>query len=80
MSYKLKITAGRSAGVGWMMKPDGSFMRQNNGIELVFVVDSPYKDRISSDELLKQTGNKWKPGIGKPDTIMNANGWKVEVI
>jgi hypothetical protein len=80
MAYTLKITATRGADTQWIAKPDGSPIRTSTGVELVFVVKSNYKDSISSDEFLKQTGNIWKKGIGKPSDIRDRNGWKVELI
>lgn len=78
MAYKLKVT-GRGFALQWMEKPDGTTFH-SSAEEWTFVVDSNYKDRIDSDSLLKQTGYKWKKGVAKPATIMNANGWKVEAI
>lgn len=78
MAYKLKVT-GRGFALQWMEKPDGTTVR-SSAEEWVFVVDSNYKDRIDSESLLKQTGYKGRIGIGRPSTIMNANGWKVELI
>ena len=79
MAYKVKVTAGRSADTQWLTKPDGSPVRRSNGETLIYVVDSNYKDRVFSDDLLKQTGLRWN-GAGRPMTIMNANGWTVEPI
>ncbi len=78
MTYKLKVT-GRGFALQWMEKPDGTTVR-SSAEEWVFVVDSNYKDRIDSESLLKQTGYKGRKGIGRPATIMNANGWKVELL
>ncbi|MBQ4477300.1 MAG: hypothetical protein II945_01690 [Bacteroidales bacterium] len=78
MAYKLMVTARGSGELQWVMKPDGSPVSTSSGDSKSWVVESKYKDSISSDDFLKQTGLVWKKGIGKPMDIRNANGWTVK--
>ena len=78
MVYKLMVTAKGSTELQWVMKPDGSMVSSSSNDSKSWVVESNYKDSISSDDFLKQTGLVWRKGVGKPATIRNANGWTVK--
>lgn len=78
MAYKLMVTAKGSTELQWVMKPDGSMVSRSSNDSKSWVVESNYKDSISSDDFLKQTGLEWKKSIAKPATIRNANGWTVK--
>ncbi len=78
MTYKLMVTAKGSGELQWVRNPDGSLVSKSSNDSKTWVVESNYKDSISSDDFLKQTGLVWKSGIGKPATIRNANGWTVK--
>ena len=72
------VTAKGSTELQWVMKPDGSMVSSSSNDSKSWVVESNYKDSISSDDFLKQTGLVWRKGVGKPATIRNANGWTVK--
>ena len=78
MRYKLLVTARGSTELQWVTKPDGKMLTTISNDPKTFVVESDYKDSISSDEFLKQTGLVWRKGIGKPSTIRNGNGWTIK--
>ena len=80
MAYKLLVTARGFLELQWVMKPDGSPVSKSSNDSKSWVVESNYKDSITSDEFLKQTGLVWKKCIGKPMTIRNANGWTVKLL
>ena len=80
MSYKLMVTAKGCLQLQWIQKPDGSMVSRSSNDSKSWLVESNYKDRISSDDFLKQTGLEWEKGCAKPETIQNANGWTVKQI
>ena len=80
MTYKLMVTARGSGELQWVQKPDGSMVSTSSNDSKSWIVESNYKDCISSDDFLKQTGLEWKKGIAKPSTIRNANGWTVKEV
>lgn len=80
MAYKLMVTARGCLELQWVVKPDGSPVSKSSNDSKSWVVESNYKDRITSDDFLKQTGLECKPNFGKPMWIQNANGWTVKEI
>ncbi len=77
MTYKLMVTAKGMFELNWVENPDGSPVSRSSLDSKSWLVESNYKDRIYTDDFLKQTGLVWKKNVGRPTIIQNANGWTV---
>lgn len=80
MTYTLKITVKNGDSLSWT-KQNGKLYPFTNQHNIIFVVKSTEKDRIFSDDFLKQTGLEWNGSHSKPMVIRNSpSEWTVEVI
>lgn len=71
------VTAKGMFELNWVENPDGSPVSRSSLDSKSWLVESNYKDRIYTDDFLKQTGLVWKKNVGRPMVIQNANGWTV---
>lgn len=60
MAYKLMVTAKGCSELSWVVNPDGSPVSRSTLDSKSWLVESNYKDRIYTDDFLKQTGLVWK--------------------
>ena len=73
--YTLILTCERWVDIQWALRNGQPIVNEYN---LTFTVKSNYKDRITVDDFLKQTGMTLRPQIGHPHEITNSNGWSIK--
>lgn len=80
MAYKILLeTKHAGSALQWALKPDGSFYKSSNE-SASFVVTSNDKEKVWTDDFLKQTGHTCRSGYGKPAFLRNDNNWTLKVI
>lgn len=73
--YNLILTCENWAAIQWALRNGQPIVNEYN---LTFAVKSNYKDRITVDDFLKQTGMTLRPQTGHPYEITNSNGWIIK--